>query len=129
MSFQQNTHRQANPRWVGEVVEVAQGRVIARLETRREMIVDEHGLVHGSFAFGLADYAAMVAVNDPNVVLGAAETRFLAPVKYGETMLASASVIEEKGKKRIVSCSVSTDRIVFEGTFTCFALEKHVLAD
>ncbi len=128
MSMQSNTHLQASPQWVGEVVELASGKAVARLETRREMVVDEHSLVHGSFAFGLADYAAMLAVNDPNVVLGAAETRFLAPVKCGETMLACATVVEDKGKKRIVSCSVSTDRIVFEGTFTCFVLEKHVLA-
>jgi acyl-coenzyme A thioesterase PaaI-like protein len=44
------------------------------------MAADQRGLVHGGFTFGLADYAAMVAVNDPNVVLGAAEVRFLAPV-------------------------------------------------
>ena len=31
--------------------------------------------------FGAADYAAMLAVNDPNVVLGNAELRFVAPVE------------------------------------------------
>lgn len=128
MSLQSNTHRQASRQWVGEVVEISSGHAVARLETRPEMAVDEQGLVHGSFAFGLADYAAMLAVNDPNVVLGAAETRFFAPVKCGETMLASASVLETKGKKHIVSCSVTTDQVVFEGTFTCFVLERHVLA-
>jgi acyl-coenzyme A thioesterase PaaI-like protein len=48
------------------------------------MVVDAHGLVHGGFVFGLADYAAMLAVNDPNVVLGAAEARFLKPVRRGD---------------------------------------------
>ncbi len=128
MSLQSNTHRQASSQWVGELVDIAPGKAVARLVTRPEMAVDDMGLVHGSFAFGLADYAAMLAVNDPNVVLGGAETRFLAPVKSGETMLAQASVLETKGKMRVVSCSVRTDRVVFEGTFTCFVLEKHVLA-
>jgi acyl-coenzyme A thioesterase PaaI-like protein len=48
------------------------------------MAVDDRGLVHGGFVFGLADHAAMLAVNDPNVVLGAASTRFLKPVRVGE---------------------------------------------
>ncbi|MEJ2699698.1 MAG: PaaI family thioesterase [Desulfuromonadales bacterium] len=121
------THLRISPALVGEPVELAQGKAVARLQTRPEMCVDDQGLVHGGFAFGLADYAAMLAVNDPFVVLGAAETRFLAPVRVGETMTAQAEVFEEKGRKRVVRCSVATDRPVFEGQFTCFVLEKHVL--
>jgi acyl-coenzyme A thioesterase PaaI-like protein len=121
------THLVASSVWVGEAVDLAPGRAVARLQTRPEMCVDEQGLVHGSFAFGLADYAAMLAVNDPFVVLGAAETRFLAPVRAGETLEARAEIFEEKGRKRLVRCSVTTDRTVFEGLFTCFVLEKHIL--
>lgn len=95
--------------------------------TRPEMVADDRGLVHGGFTFGLADYAAMLAVNDPHVVLGAAEVRFLAPVTFGETLLARAEIVEGSGKKRIVKCTVSTDRPVFEGTFSCFVLTGHVL--
>ena len=47
------------------------------------MAADGRGLVHGGFTFGLADFAAMCAVNDPNVVLGAATCKFLAPVQVG----------------------------------------------
>jgi acyl-coenzyme A thioesterase PaaI-like protein len=121
------THLATSPIWVGEAVELSPGKAVARVKTRPEMCVDERGLVHGSFAFGLADYAAMLAVNDPYVVLGAAEARFLAPVRLGETLVAQAEMIEEKGKKRLVRCSVATDRVVFEGLFTCFVLEKHIL--
>lgn len=121
------THQQASPNWVGEALELTPGRASARLVSRPEMAVDERGLVHGSFAFGLADFAAMLAVNDPNVVLGGAETRFLAPVTVGETMTAEAEVTAEEGKKRLVRCVVRTDRPVFEGTFTCFVLGRHVL--
>ncbi|MEZ4484205.1 MAG: hotdog domain-containing protein [Syntrophotaleaceae bacterium] len=67
-------------------------------ETRDEMCADDAGLIHGGFTFGLADYSAMLAVNDPHVVLGGAETRFLAPVQCGEVMVATAEVVEAQGK-------------------------------
>ena len=98
------------------------------LKTSEQMSVDQTGLVHGGFIFELADHAAMIAVNHPNVVLGAAEVRFLKPVKAGETVVAKAKVEEKEGKKNSVTVSVSRgEEIVFEGMFTCFVLEKHVL--
>jgi acyl-coenzyme A thioesterase PaaI-like protein len=127
MPIESQTHLAISPHWVGEALELAPGRAVARLQTRTEMAADERGLVHGGFAFGLADYAAMLAVNDPHVVLGAAETRFLAPVRVGEVLTARAVVESEEGKKRLVKCSVSTDeREVLAATFTCFVLPRHV---
>ena len=127
MALQPQTHLQASAAWVGEPLALEAGRARVRLLALPEMAVDGRGLVHGSFAFGLADYAAMLAVNDPHVVLGAAETRFLAPVRVGETMTARAVVREGEGKKRIVDCEVNTHQPVFKGTFTCFVLDRHVL--
>ena len=92
------------------------------------MAVDDRGLVHGGFVFGLADHAAMLAVNDPNVVLGAASTRFLKPLRVGEVVLARASVSAEAGRKRSVAVEVLRgDEPVMTGEFTCFVLERHVL--
>ena len=92
------------------------------------MAADEQGLVHGGFVFGLADYAAMLAVNDPFVVLGAAACRFLRPVRVGDTVRAVADVVETQGKKQEVRVVARRgDEDVFEGTFTCFVLTKHVL--
>ncbi len=94
-----------------------------------DMAVDDFGLIHGGFVFGLADYAAMIAVNDPNVVLGAAEVKFLKPAVKNDTLVAEAQVSHERGKKRIVSVVVKNeDTTVFTGTFTCFVLEKHILS-
>jgi uncharacterized protein (TIGR00369 family) len=96
--------------------------------TTDRMTVDDTGLVHGGFIFGLADHAAMIAVNHPNVVLGAAEVKFLKPVKSGETVIAEAKIKDESGKKMVVSTSVSRNGDkVFEGHFTCFVLDRHVL--
>ncbi len=123
-----NTHLAVSPIWVGTVIELSDNRAVAQLETREEMCADEAGLVHGGFAFGLADYAAMLAVNDPFVVLGAAETKFLAPVCCGQLMVATAEVVTEQGKKRLVECRIAVgDKVVFEGRFTCFVLQQHIL--
>ena len=97
--------------------------------TDSAMSVDTHQLVHGGFIFGLADYAAMIAVNDPNVVLGSADVKFLKPVKVGDKVIAEADTIEVKGKKHTVTVEVKReDESVFSGQFTCFVLEKHVLS-
>lgn len=98
------------------------------LTTVPEMAADERGLVHGGFIFGLADYAAMLAVNHPNVVLGAAELRFLKPVVVGDALVASARRSGEDGKKLRVEAEVRRDgAVVFTGTFTCFTPKRHVL--
>ena len=123
-----NTHRAIHPRLVGEPVEIAAGRAIAALVTLPEMAADDRGLVHGGFVFGLADYAAMLAVDDPNVVLGSAEVRFSKPVRVGEKLTAHA-VIEETDRRRSkVLVEVFRDgEMVMAGTFSCFTLDRHVL--
>jgi len=130
MSIVQNTHPKISAKWVGITQELKHKEATATLIANDEMVADEHGLTHGGFTFGLADYAAMLAVNDPLVVLGAAECKFLAPVRLGDTMHAHAQVEVEKGKKRTVKVNVSVEnKSVFEGVFTCFVLDKHVLSN
>jgi len=91
------------------------------------MRVDDSGLVHGGFVFGLADYAAMIAVNHPNVVLGGADVKFLKPIRVNESITAEAKVIKKQGRKRNVQVSVMKgNEKVFEGEFICFVLDKHV---
>ena len=112
----------------GTPTRVDVGEAEVELLTTPVMAADERGLVHGGFLFGLADYAAMLAVNDPNVVLGAAEVRFKTPNVVGETLVAQARVTEEAGKKREVDVTVACGATeVFQGRFTCFVLPQHVL--
>ena len=86
------------------------------------------GSSHGGFVFGAVDYAAMLAVNDPNVVLGAAETRFVAPVSVGQSVAVRATITETKGRKRKVEVEAKVDEtVVLTGTLTCFVLDNHVL--
>jgi acyl-coenzyme A thioesterase PaaI-like protein len=123
-----NTHRQADPGLCGTLLALDEGSARVALDAKGTMAVDAQGLVHGGFVFGLADYAAMLAVNDPNVVLGSAETRFLKPVRVGDRMIAKARTLGVEGRKHQVrvEATVNSEK-VFEGTFTCFVLERHVL--
>jgi len=122
------THKKMNHELCGNPIELKDGFSRVELKTMDEMAVDDTGLVHGGFVFGQADYAAMIAVNHPNVVLGAANVKFLKPVRAGQITIAEARVEEIAGKKQKVNVTVECEgHNVFEGEFVCFTLEKHVL--
>jgi len=122
------THHKINQELCGKPMVIEDGYSRVELITNDFMTVDNSGLVHGGFIFGLADYSAMIAVNDPFVVLGGADVKFLKPSKTGDLLTAVARVSEIKGRKQSVNVTVSVGDIkVFEGTFICFVLEKHVL--
>lgn len=129
-----NTHREIDRELCGRPVEVAAGRSRVEMTTVPRMAADEHGLVHGGFVFGLADHAAMLAVNHPNVVLAAAEVKFLRPVRAGDTLVADAEREgagddAAAGGRPKVKVTVSRDgEPVFDGRFRCYVPESHVLA-
>jgi acyl-coenzyme A thioesterase PaaI-like protein len=123
-----NTHPLIDRALCGEPLSLALGEASVALTMTSNMVVDAHGLVHGGFVFGLADHAAMLAVNDPLVVLGSAQTRFLAPVAVGERVVAHAVRERTEGRKHTVSVSaVVGDREVFSGTFVAYVLDRHVM--
>jgi acyl-coenzyme A thioesterase PaaI-like protein len=127
---EQRTHELTSERYVGRPVTLEDGRAVVELDTTGEMTVDERDLVHGGFVFGAADYAAMLAVNEPTVVLVGAETSFTAPTTAGDTIRATATV-DEDADGIVVECEVKTvgsgDRIM-TGTFECAVPSEHVLA-
>jgi len=126
----QKTHLSVSGDVVGKAERIETGkRSRVSLAVNANMRVDEKGLAHGGFAFGLADYAAMVAVNDPYVVLLSSQVRFLKPVIVGDSLAAQAEVTETDGKKRKVWCEIfNQDRQkVFEGEFLCLVLTQHIL--
>jgi len=124
------THRMIDETLCGRVVRLEKGKAEVWFHTRRSMAADAEGLVHGGFLFGAADYAAMAAVNDPHVVLGAAEIRFLAPVRRGDSVRFVAEVVGTEGKKRLVHVVGTLEgKKVFTGQFTAFVPPRHVLAN
>lgn len=127
--MRRETHQRLDPRLTGTPVELGEGFAVIDLEASGEMVADDSGLVHGGFVFGLADHAAMLAINHPNVVLAGADVRFLAPVVVGDALRATARVAETEGRKTIVEVAVTaSDRVVFTGRFTCATPERHVLS-
>ena len=123
------THETIDVELCGTPLDVRENFSRVKLQATERMSVDTSSLTHGGFIFGLADHAAMIAVNHPNVVLGAATVKFLKPVQTGDTVVAEARVEPGEGRKRTVQVTVTLEETaVFEGTFTCFVLDKHVLA-
>ncbi len=123
-----NTHTLISRYFCGDIKILIDGYVEVELETVEDMIVDKMGLVHGGFIFGAADFAAMAAVNDKNVVLAAANCQFLSPVKVGDVVVFKARVRHKEGRKRNVHVKGFVENIkVFEGEFVTVITEKHIL--
>lgn len=125
-----NTHPSISRRLCGEPLKLGEGTASVTLTTVAEMAADERGLVHGGFVFGMADYAAMLAVNHPYVVLAGSEVRFLKPVKVGERLVAEARVEATDGRKSRVKVEVLREgETVMAGEFRCVTLDRHVLGE
>jgi len=123
-----HTHERIDTALCGAPLENSPGLAKIEMTALPSMTVDVKNLIHGGFVFGLADHAAMIAVNHPNVVLAGAEVRFIRPVTVGDVLVAEGRVAAESGKRRTVEVVVRRgDETVFEGTFACAVLERHVL--
>jgi Uncharacterized protein, possibly involved in aromatic compounds catabolism len=123
-----NTHLKINQGLCGTPIELGEGYAVVSLEAKESMVADEKGLIHGGFIFGLADYASMLAVNHPNVVLAKADVKFLKPVKLGDVMTSYAKIQKIDNNKYTVEAFVNVNDLkVFEGVFLCVVTPKHVL--
>jgi acyl-CoA thioesterase len=74
-----------------ELGPVSPGRASASMTVRRDM-VNGHGTCHGGYLFLLADTAFAFACNThgPPVVAAGADVSFLAPVREGDHLVATA---------------------------------------
>ena len=122
------THQRINQNLNGEITLLKIGYVELLLTTSSEMIADDEGLIHGGFIFCAADYAAMAAVNERNVVLVGSDVQFLSPVKFGDIVNVVAKVRQKEGRKRNVHVEAFVlDIKVFEGEFKTVITDRHVL--
>lgn len=122
------THKKIDQNLCGTPIELKEGIARVSLATTDSMTADEYGLVHGGFIFGLADYAAMLAVNEPNVVLAGATVQFLKPVKVGDVLIAEAKITDQEKNKVNIEAEVSKNKkLVFSGRFLCVIPKHHVL--
>lgn len=122
------THEEINRDLCGEIEKMDIGYVKLKLVTTHDMLADSKGLIHGGFIFGAADYAAMAAVNERNVVLVASNCQFLSPVKFGDIVSFVAKVRHKEGRKRNVHVIGNVlDIKVFDGEFKTVVTDRHVL--
>ena len=122
------THERINRELSGEIQKMEVGYVELELRTVPEMLADDQGLIHGGFIFSAADYAAMAAVNERNVVLVACDSQFLSPVKLGDIVSVIAKVRHKEGRKRNVHVTAHVlDIKVFDGEFKTVVTDRHVL--
>lgn len=123
-----NTHESINRELSGEIMRLELGYVELRLTTSNEMVADDQGLIHGGFIFSAADFAAMAAVNEKNVILVGSDCQFLSPVKFGDEVNFVARVRHKEGRKRNVYVEAHVlDIKIFYGEFRTVITEKHVL--
>jgi acyl-coenzyme A thioesterase PaaI-like protein len=126
--MEQRTHERIASHLCGRPVDLEAGRARVTLDATSEMAADGRGLVHGGFTFGLADYAAMLAVNEPTVVLAGATLKFLGPVLVGDRVEAEAAVERAEGKKRWVKVVVRrAGAPVLEGELLAVVPDRHIL--
>lgn len=124
----QRTHERIAAHLCGKPVELGEGRARVALDITGDMAADARGLAHGGFTFGLADYAAMLAVNEPTVVLAGATLKFLGPVVVGDHVEAEASVERSEGKKRWVKVVVRrAGQPMLEGELLAVVPDRHIL--
>lgn len=124
-----NTHKKINKRLWGSPVNLEHEKALVELILTEDFAADEYGLIHGGTIFGLADYAAMLAINHPNVVLAKADVKFLKPCVVGDKVVAVAEIIDKQDKKNRVKVEVKKgEEVVFVGEFLCIVPSKHVLS-
>ena len=126
--MEQRTHEKIAAHLCGTPIALSEGKAHVALEVSPEMAADGRGLAHGGFTFGLADYAAMLAVNEPTVVLAGATLKFLGPVVVGDRVEAEAAVDRTDGKKRWVTVVVKrAGQPVLEGELFAVVPDRHIL--
>jgi acyl-coenzyme A thioesterase PaaI-like protein len=122
-----HTHDKIRSNLCGTILKLEVGYSNTTLLTTKEMSVDDLGLIHSGFIFGAADYAAAVAVNEPNVVIIGSRSKFLAPAKVDDLIEFVAKAKFEDSRKREIKVTGHINDIkVYEGLFSAVVLEQHI---
>jgi acyl-coenzyme A thioesterase PaaI-like protein len=122
------SHGKMKSTFAGNLVELKKNSAKVILQTTNEMVVDEFGLIHSGFIFASAEYAAISAVNEENLVIIGCRSKFFAPAKVGDLITFEAKGRFEEARKREIKVIGMINEIkVFEGIFQAVILEHHIL--
>ncbi len=121
------THDKIRTNLCGTIIKLDSGYSKTTLQTTKEMVLDDLGLIHSGFIYGAADYAAAVAVNEPNIIIIGSRSSFLAPAKLDDLIEYEAKAKFEDSRKREIKVTAHINEIkVYEGIFHAVVLEKHI---
>ncbi|MEO1105881.1 MAG: hydroxyphenylacetyl-CoA thioesterase PaaI [Pseudomonadota bacterium] len=92
------------------LIMVDEGFARLSLKVRAEM-TNGHSILHGGFIFTLADTAFAYACNSSGqrTVASQCTISFLAPAKFGDTLVATAREVFREGRQGITDVVVETD--------------------
>ena len=114
------------------ITDVAAGRATATMTVREDM-VNGHGIGHGGYVFTVADTAFAFACNtyDEVTVAAGADISFLAPVKAGDVLDATAVERARRGRSGIYDVTVRTadGKVVAEFRGRSRGLGRALLSD
>lgn len=101
-----------------QLIEVSPGRAVVTMEITSTM-VNGHAIGHGGFVFALADSAFAFACNShgPVTLAHSADIRFLAPVRLGDGLTATAEEVSRTGRRGVYDVQVRVGEQVV-ATFT-----------
>ncbi len=90
-----------------ELVHVGQGAAVVRMRVAMQML-NGHAVAHGGYVFMLADTAFACACNSegPATVAAGADISFLAPVREGDVLTATAMQRARYGRSGIYDVTV-----------------------
>ena len=93
------------------ITRMAPGEAVLTMQVRPDM-TNGHDICHGGFVFALADSAFAFACNSygDNTVAAAASIDFLAPVRDGDTLTATARELWRGGRSGLYEIVVANQR-------------------
>lgn len=117
-----------NQNIVGFLEEIAPGEATVKLICTDDMVADQKGLIHTGFMFNSANYAALLAINEPNAITIVSKANFLLPAVLDDEIIFKAHAMQTESRKRVVRVDgFLRDNKIFEAEFSIVVMDRHIL--